>query len=82
MDFKAEGIQPVYDLFAISNHFGALNGGHYTATCKNAEDGGWYSFNDGSVSPNNGNVCSSSAYMLFYRRRDDVDLSVEKKVEV
>jgi ubiquitin C-terminal hydrolase len=23
-----------YDLFAISNHFGSLSGGHYTAYCK------------------------------------------------
>ena len=28
--------EPVYyDLYAISNHYGSLNGGHYTATCKN-----------------------------------------------
>ena len=28
--------EPVYyDLYAVSNHYGSLNGGHYTAYCKN-----------------------------------------------
>lgn len=28
--------EPVYyDLIGVSNHFGSLNGGHYTASCKN-----------------------------------------------
>ena len=26
--------RPVYDLFAVSNHFGGLGGGHYTAKCR------------------------------------------------
>lgn len=41
----------IYDLYAISNHYGSLNGGHYTATCMNVIDGKWYEFNDGFVSP-------------------------------
>ncbi len=28
---KGEKLQ--YDLYAVSNHFGSLNGGHYTAYC-------------------------------------------------
>ena len=29
--------EPVnYDLYAVSNHYGSLNGGHYTAYCKNS----------------------------------------------
>ena len=31
MDYKSAGINPIYDLYAISNHYGSLNGGHYTA---------------------------------------------------
>ena len=26
--------EPVYDLFAVSNHFGSPQGGHYTAFCR------------------------------------------------
>jgi len=26
----------IYDLYAVSNHYGSLNGGHYTAMCKNS----------------------------------------------
>lgn len=25
----------IYDLYGVSNHYGSLNGGHYTAFCKN-----------------------------------------------
>lgn len=72
MDYKAAGVQPVYDLYGVSNHFGSLNGGHYTAYGKNI-DGKWYNFNDSSVSSSNENsVVTDAAYLLFYRRRDDV----------
>jgi ubiquitin carboxyl-terminal hydrolase 4/11/15 len=32
--------KPTYELYAISNHFGGLGGGHYTAFGKN--NGEWY----------------------------------------
>lgn len=28
-----------------------MGGGHYTATCKNMQDGKWYKFDDSHVSP-------------------------------
>ena len=31
-----------YDLYAVSQHYGSMGGGHYTAICKNI-DGNWYS---------------------------------------
>ncbi|KAJ3089286.1 Ubiquitin carboxyl-terminal hydrolase 15, partial [Quaeritorhiza haematococci] len=37
-----------YDLFAISNHFGSLNSGHYTAYCKRGDR--WLHFDDDKVS--------------------------------
>uniref|UniRef100_A0A3Q2Y8E0 Ubiquitin carboxyl-terminal hydrolase n=1 Tax=Hippocampus comes TaxID=109280 RepID=A0A3Q2Y8E0_HIPCM len=40
-----------YDLIAVSNHYGGMGGGHYTAYAKNADDGKWYNFDDSSVSP-------------------------------
>jgi len=65
----------VYDLYAVTNHFGSLNGGHYTAYGKNI-DGNWYNFNDGSVGDaNSERVQSSAAYILFYKRREDYNPS-------
>ncbi|KAJ3025872.1 ubiquitin carboxyl-terminal hydrolase, partial [Rhizophlyctis rosea] len=60
----------VYDLFAVSNHFGGLGGGHYTAYAKNPLDGSWYNFDDRSVSRvREGDVMTDAAYLLFYQRR-------------
>ena len=42
--------EPVYyDLYAVSNHYGSLNGGHYTATCLNSIKNKWYYFDDSRV---------------------------------
>ena len=35
ISLKDEPNPVLYDLYAVSNHYGSLNGGHYTATCKN-----------------------------------------------
>ena len=60
----------VYDLFAVSQHYGGTGGGHYTAVCKNF--GKWYSYDDSSVHETSANdAISSAAYVLFYRRRTD-----------
>jgi len=37
---------PVYELFAVSNHFGGMGGGHYTAYAKQTDDGRWWCFDD------------------------------------
>jgi ubiquitin carboxyl-terminal hydrolase 4/11/15 len=58
----------IYDLFAISQHFGSLSGGHYTALCKNNNK--WYNFDDDNVSRvSDNNVVSASAYLVFYRKK-------------
>jgi len=60
----------VYDLYAVSNHYGGMGGGHYTAYCKNLKNGKWYTHDDSRVSPADPNeIRSDSAYVLFYRRR-------------
>ena len=60
----------VYDLFAVSQHYGGTGGGHYTAVCKNF--GKWYSYDDSSVhETNEQDVITNAAYVLFYRRRTD-----------
>jgi len=84
VDFPIEGLdmsricanpdfadQALYDLYAISNHMGGMGGGHYTAYCKNLQTGKWWSHDDSRVSlitPTD--IRSSSAYVLFYRRRE------------
>uniref|UniRef100_A0A3B5AXT2 Ubiquitin carboxyl-terminal hydrolase 2 n=1 Tax=Stegastes partitus TaxID=144197 RepID=A0A3B5AXT2_9TELE len=67
-EFSTEsGERPVYNLYAVSNHSGNTLGGHYTAYCKNAALGEWYSYNDSRVSPmSSSQVRSSNAYVLFY----------------
>ena len=40
-----EDKEMVYDLFAVSNHYGGLGGGHYTAFAQNFFDKQWYEYN-------------------------------------
>ncbi|XP_014008191.1 ubiquitin carboxyl-terminal hydrolase 15 isoform X5 [Salmo salar] len=62
-----------YDLIAVSNHYGGMGGGHYTAYAKNKDDNKWYNFDDSSVSPaNEDQIVSKAAYVLFYQRQDTV----------
>lgn len=56
-----------YCLYGVSNHYGGLDGGHYTAYCKNAIKQRWYKFDDHEVSElSTSSVKSSAAYILFY----------------
>ncbi|XP_036316073.1 ubiquitin carboxyl-terminal hydrolase 31 isoform X3 [Pipistrellus kuhlii] len=60
----------VYDLYAVCNHHGTMQGGHYTAYCKNSVDGLWYCFDDSDVQQlSEDEVCTQMAYILFYQRR-------------
>ncbi|XP_001606702.2 ubiquitin carboxyl-terminal hydrolase 31 isoform X1 [Nasonia vitripennis] len=61
----------VYDLYAICNHHGQdLQGGHYTAFCRNPYDSQWYSFDDTRVEAvNDTNLVTNAAYILFYQKR-------------
>uniref|UniRef100_A0A8C6SS63 ubiquitinyl hydrolase 1 n=1 Tax=Neogobius melanostomus TaxID=47308 RepID=A0A8C6SS63_9GOBI len=60
----------LYDLYAVCNHHGTMQGGHYTAHCKNSIDGQWYCFDDSDVHPiSDDDVCKQTAYILFYQRR-------------
>uniref|UniRef100_M4ABG9 Ubiquitin carboxyl-terminal hydrolase n=1 Tax=Xiphophorus maculatus TaxID=8083 RepID=M4ABG9_XIPMA len=62
----------VYDLIAVSNHYGGMGGGHYTAYGKNKMDGKWYYFDDSSVSSaSEDQIVTKAAYVLFYQRRDE-----------
>ncbi|KAG8514153.1 Ubiquitin carboxyl-terminal hydrolase 15 [Galemys pyrenaicus] len=60
-----------YNLIAVSNHYGGMGGGHYTAFAKNKDDGKWYYFDDSSVSTaSEDQIVSKAAYVLFYQRQD------------
>uniref|UniRef100_A0A3P8R1P2 Ubiquitin carboxyl-terminal hydrolase n=1 Tax=Astatotilapia calliptera TaxID=8154 RepID=A0A3P8R1P2_ASTCA len=62
----------VYDLIAVSNHYGGMGGGHYTAYGKNKVDGKWYYFDDSSVSSaTEDQIVTKAAYVLFYQRIDE-----------
>ncbi|XP_024965664.1 ubiquitin carboxyl-terminal hydrolase 5-like isoform X4 [Cynara cardunculus var. scolymus] len=59
----------VYELYALTNHFGSMGSGHYTAHIKLIDENRWYNFDDSHISPvNEDDVKSNAAYVLFYRR--------------
>ncbi|XWS59355.1 hypothetical protein CRYUN_Cryun08bG0114400 [Craigia yunnanensis] len=61
-----------YQLYAISNHYGVMGGGHYTAFVDHGH-GRWYEFEDDRVFPvNEDRIKTSAAYVLFYRRVREV----------
>jgi hypothetical protein len=61
----------LYDLYGVVHHQGALSGGHYVASLKSELDGQWRLFNDAQVYEiHPRDVVDSSAYILFYIRRD------------
>ncbi|XP_015734999.2 ubiquitin carboxyl-terminal hydrolase 43 isoform X2 [Coturnix japonica] len=63
----------LYDLYAVCNHHGSMQGGHYTAYCCNSMDGRWYSYDDSTVEGvREDEVSTRSAYILFYQRRNAI----------
>ncbi|KAK8738291.1 hypothetical protein OTU49_004145 [Cherax quadricarinatus] len=64
----------VYDLYAVCYHHGKdMQGGHYTAMCKNTADNKWYNYDDSKVeAASEDQVVDPDAYILFYQRRSDV----------
>ncbi|KAM9326758.1 ubiquitin carboxyl-terminal hydrolase 4 [Gastrophryne carolinensis] len=71
----------IYDLVAVSNHYGGMGGGHYTAYAKNSDTGQWYYFDDSSVSPaSEDQIVTKAAYVLFYQRQDGVSLKASSPV--
>lgn len=72
---KCDNNNYLYDLYAINQHSGDLNSGHYWASCKNL-DNNWYQYNDANVSKYNlsddhikQKLVTNEAYILFYRRK-------------
>lgn len=66
-EFTAAHTDTLYNLYAVSNHYGSMEGGHYTAYCKSSMYGKWHKYDDHVVSEISSNeVKSSAAYILFY----------------
>jgi ubiquitin carboxyl-terminal hydrolase 4/11/15 len=75
-----------YDLYAVSNHYGGMGFGHYTAFARGWSEQdkypGWFSFDDSSVTPVHPHqVKSNAAYILFYKRRK-LDISSFSKAKL
>lgn len=68
---RVGGPDSLYDLYGVIHHQGALSGGHYVASLKSELDGQWRLFNDAQIYEiHDRDVVDSSAYILFYVRRD------------
>ncbi|ONM51410.1 ubiquitin-specific protease 8 [Zea mays] len=66
---KSEQPSSHYRLYAVSNHYGNMGGGHYTASIYHEEGKGWYKFDDDCVTPmSEDSIKTPAAYVLFYRR--------------
>lgn len=61
----------IYDLYAICNHHGNMNHGHYIAYCLNPVNNQWYVYDDHHVLQirDKEQLISQNAYVLFYVRR-------------
>lgn len=73
MSSHVVGVKPprLYHLYGVSNHYGTMSGGHYTAYCINPYKKKFYCFDDHEVkdiAPRQ--VKSAAAYLLFYTSID------------
>jgi ubiquitin carboxyl-terminal hydrolase 4/11/15 len=66
-----------YRLYAVSNHYGGMGGGHYTANAivqdpRRGPDlsAPWFSFNDSSAGQSSRDCHSAAGYLLFYEKLD------------
>lgn len=81
--YKTQQPSPRYSLYAISNHYGNMGGGHYTAYAYHEEANRWYDFDDRHVHPisDENSIKSSSAYVLFYRRLLSEDSNTQSTIQ-
>ena len=60
----------IYTLYAVNQHSGSNEGGHYNSACKNF--GKWYMYDDHAVFPcDDDMICVPEGYLLFYRKVKD-----------
>ena len=70
MHYKEEE-KPIYDCYGVSNHYGGLGGGHYTAHALH-DNGVWCYYDDTRITTDVDpkEAVTNAAYVLYYRRRD------------
>uniref|UniRef100_A0A915CU86 ubiquitinyl hydrolase 1 n=1 Tax=Ditylenchus dipsaci TaxID=166011 RepID=A0A915CU86_9BILA len=64
---KAPMQNPFYSLYAVTNHDGRLNSGHYTSCVKNLRSAEWLKFDDegcSKISPQS--ITTKKAFILYY----------------
>ena len=67
----------LYDLTGVVNHTGTLEGGHYTATCRNPRKSKWFKFDDTDVSDLTAadvrtQKTFAAGYVFFYSVRERI----------
>lgn len=72
----------LYDLYGVIHHSGmSINGGHYIAYVKNMVNNLWYLCNDSDIlhidTNRIENMVKSGAYILFYKKKGDVNMAKE-----
>ncbi|KAJ1275321.1 hypothetical protein BS78_05G127000 [Paspalum vaginatum] len=71
---KKSSERQIYELYAVSNHYGSMASGHYTAHIKLVDENRWYNFDDSHVAAiDEDEVKTAAAYVLFYRRVREQD---------
>uniref|UniRef100_A0A914SDI7 Ubiquitin carboxyl-terminal hydrolase n=1 Tax=Parascaris equorum TaxID=6256 RepID=A0A914SDI7_PAREQ len=66
---KAPPRNECYNLYAVTNHSGRLNSGHYTSVMHNEDTKEWLFYDDDSVTPINADsICSKNAYILYFKK--------------
>ncbi|CDS00039.1 related to Ubiquitin carboxyl-terminal hydrolase 4 [Sporisorium scitamineum] len=58
----------LYDLYAVTHHFGSLNTGHYTATVRSNREW-WYCDDSRIAKGDDKQLHTNSPYVLWFRRR-------------
>lgn len=60
-----------YDLYAVSNQIGSMDGGHHFSYVKSLNNGNWYSLNDDNICQiNQSDIVTANAYILFYALKE------------
>ncbi|MGH0162009.1 UNVERIFIED_CONTAM: hypothetical protein FKN15_042278 [Acipenser sinensis] len=68
-----------YDLIAVSNHYGGMGGGHYTAFAKSKDDDKWYYFDDSSDFEKHESMEYKPQKKVFVKLKDCIELFTTKE---